>query len=292
MTALRRVAFTALFTGILCFPAAHAEIVPCSARYPRTQAFPIEPSYPDKEWHVALKAWNIRHQWGLKERASFPLRVHDGILLPTIEVAFPKGSANPSNDTLPRGGAGFYATAGFEPGMTAACLRYQVYFPADFDFVKGGKLPGLYGGDAPSGCKDEADLKGFSVRYMWRKKGAGTVYLYAPGKGERCGELVGLGRWHFFPGGWHTLEQEVILNAPGKADGVLRMWLNGWPVLDRREVTYRTADDIFIDGIMFSTFFGGDDASWASTKHQSLFFADFTAYFPRENKKESPISLE
>jgi hypothetical protein len=31
---------------------------------------------------------------------------------------------------------------------------------------------------------------------------------------------------------WHSLRQELTLNRPGYADGVLRMWIDGYPVLD------------------------------------------------------------
>ncbi len=73
---------------------------------------------------------------------------------------------------------------------TNASLEYSVYFPSDFDFVKGGKLPGLYGGhkgcsggnaavewvDALRSSLSDA-FSCFSTRMMWRTGGKGELYL-------------------------------------------------------------------------------------------------------------------
>ena len=78
----------------------------------------------------------------------------------SLKVTYPRGSYSPSH--YPRGGADFYSTPslmewegerkkrdvdkGMLRGANNVTLEYSVYFPSDFDFVKGGKLPGLYGG--------------------------------------------------------------------------------------------------------------------------------------------------
>lgn len=65
-------------------------------------------------------------------------------------------------------------------------MSYSVYFSEDFDFVKGGKLPGLYGGasedEAKSCSGGRQDNRGrcFSARMMWRKEGMGELYNYFP----------------------------------------------------------------------------------------------------------------
>jgi polysaccharide lyase-like protein len=35
---------------------------------------------------------------------------------------------------------------------------------------------------------------------------------------------------------------------------------------------YRVVDNVLVTGLMFSTFFGGHDPSWASPRMQSAFF--------------------
>lgn len=58
-----------------------------------------------------------------------------------------------------------------------AILKYSVFFPAGFEFVKGGKLPGLYGGK--TGCTGgDLAIDCFSTRLMWREAGQGELYLY------------------------------------------------------------------------------------------------------------------
>jgi hypothetical protein len=78
-----------------------------------------------------------------------------------IKVSYPKSSYSPSHK--PKGGADFYSTPllledhPILPDKSLLLSRannitlsYSVYFPEAFDFVKGGKLPGLYGGHEKS----------------------------------------------------------------------------------------------------------------------------------------------
>ena len=56
-----------------------------------------------------------------------------------------------------------------------------VYFDPHFEWVKGGKLPGIAGG--PTGCGGgvNAQSRGcWSVRIMWRRNGDGEAYIYVP----------------------------------------------------------------------------------------------------------------
>ncbi|KAF8172083.1 hypothetical protein BJ912DRAFT_994396, partial [Pholiota molesta] len=74
------------------------------------------------------------------------------------------------------GGADFYAAPLDISDATNVTLQYSVFFPADFDWVLAGKLPGLYGGH--TGCSGgNAARTCFSTRLMWRQEGAGELYL-------------------------------------------------------------------------------------------------------------------
>ncbi len=49
----------------------------------------------------------------------------------------------------------------------AARLEYEVYFPENFPFIKGGKLPGFLGGDSGCGGGVDAAAKGcWSGKYL------------------------------------------------------------------------------------------------------------------------------
>ena len=97
---------------------------------------------------------------------------------PVLQVTYPAGSY--SHDT---GGAQFYALLGNASngtdtggGWGSMLLTYEVAFDADFDWVKGGKLPGLRGGKDEYGCSGGQAANGtncFSSRMMWRTDGDG-----------------------------------------------------------------------------------------------------------------------
>lgn len=199
----------------------------CVAEYPRSP--PLE---------------RPTRQWGTDRLRPLP----EG----EIEVRYPAGGWGAKGS-----GAGFLARLPAPVG--AACLAYRVRFPDGFAFARGGKLPGLFGGSAPAGCRPATD--GFSARLMWREHGAGELYLYHPGMPGPCGSR--LGRWRFTPGRWTTIEQEVVL-----AEGRVRVWIDGRMALDWAGLDLGPR----IDGVIFSSFFGGNDASWASPVDQAARF--------------------
>jgi hypothetical protein len=47
-------------------------------------------------------------------------------------------------------------------------LLCRMKFGPNFDWVRGGKLPGLCGAECQTGCKEVTGLDGFSSRHMWR----------------------------------------------------------------------------------------------------------------------------
>ena len=55
-----------------------------------------------------------------------------------------------------------------------AYLSYRVKFKSGFDFVRGGKLPGLGGGDTPTGSDSANGVDGWTGRLMWRTEFQGT----------------------------------------------------------------------------------------------------------------------
>jgi hypothetical protein len=91
-----------------------------------------------------------------------------------LRLLYPENSINPG--AKPEGGAQFYATPLAMDNANNVSLEYSVFFPVDYDWVLGGKLPGLYGGH--KGCSGGNNaLTCFSTRLMWRPKGMGELYL-------------------------------------------------------------------------------------------------------------------
>ncbi|KAH8929198.1 polysaccharide lyase family 14 protein [Atractiella rhizophila] len=207
-----------------------------------------------------------------------------------IQVLFPQGSVNPGNDHAPIGGAGFYSQPLNLSNAVEVTLSYRVFFPANFSFEKGGKLPGLYGGHPScSGGRDSESC--FSTRLMWRKEGDGELYLYLP-KNDQDPELcqlkpksvcegeyglsLGRGSWRFKTGEWTEVLQKVTLNTPGRRDGSFVVMADGKQVLGFDRVFYRHDDSVRFWGIMFQTFFGGHDPDYASPVNQYAYFDKFT----------------
>ncbi|XGV98298.1 MAG: polysaccharide lyase [Leptolyngbya sp. BL-A-14] len=219
--------------------------------------------------------WHIRKQgdWGWQNTTT----VADPQFSHVLRVRYPDGSASPTVNRktgAPLGGVQFYANLPFAP-QDSLRLSYYVRFSKDFNFVKGGKLPGFFGGTETSGGHTPDGTNGFSTRFMWRREGQGEVYAYLP-TSSKYGTSIGRGQWTFTPGNWHHLEQQVDLNQPQKNNGRVQVWLDGKKVLDQNSLQFRTTEALKIEGIFFSTFFGGNDPSWATPKEVTIDFANFS----------------
>jgi hypothetical protein len=233
-------------------------------------------------WSSNFERINWVSEWTPKQKGSFGLdntTVEDDPQSPGgrfLRVRYYKGGASPSASRrvgVKEGGA---QLLGQLPGGATdrAFLRYFVRFPSDFDFVKGGKLPGFYGGTNISGGHIPNGTDGFSTRFMWRTEGQGEVYVYMPSS-TKFGTSLGRGSFRFTPGKWHCVEQELSLNTPGQADGQVRVWLDSEAVFEQQQLFFRSVPDLRIEGVFFSTFFGGGDPSWAPPRDTHADFAAF-----------------
>lgn len=233
-------------------------------------------------WSSTFDRINWVPEWTPKEKGSFGLdntSVEDDRHSPGgrfLRVRYYKGGASPSASRrvgVKEGGA---QLLGQLPGGSSdrLFLRYFVRFPSDFDFVKGGKLPGFYGGTNISGGNIPNGSDGFSTRFMWRSEGQGEVYAYLPSS-TKFGTSLGRGSFRFVPGKWHCIEQELNLNTPGQPDGQVRVWLDSEPVFEQAQLFFRSVGELRIEGVFFSTFFGGGDPSWAPPRDTHADFAAF-----------------
>lgn len=254
-----------------------------------TVAEPSLSALPDRStkqtilWAGKLDKNTWQKQWGVQDKGSWGLENLTVIPDPEkkfaqiMRVRFPKGSASPAasrKEDAPLGGTQFYADLKL-PAQNALRLSYYVRFSKDFDFVKGGKLPGLYGGTGNSGGDIPDGTDGFSTRFMWRRHGDGEVYAYLPNS-KKYGTSIGRGDWQFQRGVWHHIEQEVVLNQPNQRNGQIRVWFDDKSVLLKRGLSFRSVDSLKLDGLFFSTFFGGNDTSWATPKDVFIDFAEFS----------------
>ncbi|MFN0117598.1 MAG: polysaccharide lyase [Elusimicrobiota bacterium] len=233
---------------------------------------------PGDGFKDSLKPFEITDDWK-KSLSVDPKRAFDGkenvkvIADPrdpnskVLEIKYPKGSVDPSfaeKKKGPMGGTVFYMQV---PEADQMYLTYEVEFQEGFDFVKGGKLPGLFGGKTASGGQRAPNS--FSTRLHWRANGEGELYLYVfdpDSKEKSYGKSIGRGSWTFKPGQKYKIEQIVTLNTVGKKDGKVEVFVDGKKVVVEEGIEFRTDKEAKISHILFSTFFGGDDETWASKK--------------------------
>ncbi|KAF0814063.1 Chitodextrinase [Andreprevotia sp. IGB-42] len=163
-------------------------------------------------------------------------------------------------------------------------LQYKLRFDNAFNWVKGGKLPGLGGGDTPTGCIANGTFDGFTTRMMWRENGVAFSYQYYPGKKEECGDYYAVAT-RFKPGVWYTLTQQVIINDAGASNGEFRQWVDGVLVLQQSGLLFRNAAAVGVSAIKMDTFFGGSSTDWAPATDQYAYFDDFRV------STSSPLAL-
>ncbi|KAG6866365.1 hypothetical protein C0991_005286 [Blastosporella zonata] len=198
---------------------------------------------------------------------------------PVLQTTYPQGSY--SSDT---GGAQFYnlwnATAG--SNFQTMMVTYEVAFDNFFDWVKGGKLPGLRGSTKSNlgGCsggkeKESTTSSCFSTRLMWRKSGSGEIYASIPTTNNLCSQTgvscasdatsLQRGSFGFVSGQWSRITLLIRLNdPPNVANGNIQLFYNDLSAIDQQGLQLRTNSGVYLNGFYFSTFFGGSDTSWAT----------------------------
>lgn len=202
---------------------------------------------------------------------------YDANNLPYVRVFFPAGSYDPGSMKRlgkPIGGFGQRLPTFLRNG-DCAHLTYYVRFAPDFPFVKGGKLPGLAGGTGNTGGRIPTGYDGFSARLMWRSNGQGEVYAYLPAS-KNWGTSLGRGSWTFKRGEWTKIEEILNLYQAGLSKDTLKILINDILVYSADNLSFRNTDTLEIDKILFETFFGGNDPSWAPTENTYIDFAEMS----------------
>lgn len=205
-----------------------------------------------------------------------------------LRIIYPKGSFN--NNT---GGAQFYTLWNSSTPFQSMLVSYELAFETDFDWVKGGKLPGIRGGPSTTGCSGGEEPNGtdcFSARLMWRKDGLGEVYAYVPTSDGLCnddditcnddfGVSIDRGAFSFPSGQWSRVTLLVQMNdPPSSSNGYAALYFNDILAISQKGIQFRTDDEVNPGGLFFSTFFGGGDSSWASTADTHTYFRNIQMF--------------
>jgi hypothetical protein len=161
-------------------------------------------------------------------------------------------------------------------------LSYKLFVPSDFDFVKGGKLPGLAGGKGNMGGEVPTGHDGWSVRFMFKEQGYLCAYLYYPDMPQQYGQKKFLtieGRCFRIPRNqWIEIGLKVSLNSAGQKNGRVECYIDDVLMLKEEGLVFRYVETLFVDHLLFSSFFGGADLSYAPVQNCALYFKDFKVF--------------
>jgi hypothetical protein len=241
---------------------------PCSERYANSMAFQLE------------RDGNTMTTTDIQSRVG----AHDDGLIENVDVVKPRDSRIPAalrvslRNTQPasggapagRGGMSFPWNPRAVQNQAAVCLSYNLFFHGDLDFYSGGTLPGIRGADHTQQSQD-----GFSANLGWRQEGHPGASLALTANGDTQRVRVDGDNHALTRGRWLKVDQEVILNAPGQDNGVLRIWLDGSLAIERTDVVYRTKPEVTIAGVAADVFYGRDDTATLAPVDTKIWVSPF-----------------
>ncbi|KAK9765872.1 hypothetical protein K7432_005456 [Basidiobolus ranarum] len=248
-----------------------------TAKYEMSMTWKMDPDTPDT-WRLDGHPDSLKRFHVVQDPIS---SVPDDKI---FQVEYPKWRYSPagSHDS---GGVHFYTNPFGSRMFKKAILTYEVGFPSNFDWVEGGKLPGIFGGDPSDGCSGGRQSDGkhcFSTRLMWRANGVGEIYNYIPPQGDGfceqqnivCDDAYGisLGRNFKFSRSWNQIHLFVQMNDIDQNNGSVELYLNHTLVYKSDTLIYRSSDKLGINSMMFSTFFGGSEPRFATPVDTEAYF--------------------
>ena len=164
------------------------------------------------------------------------------------------------------------------PAAKEYTLTYDLRFDKNFEWVYGGKLPGLAPSNVSAGCAARVD-DAWSARLMWRGNGKLQQYLYSQDK-TGCGEEVFADDFTLQKGRWYKVAVYVKVNSSASAkDGQVSLFVDGKEVARRDNLQLRnTSSGGLIEKFLFSSFYGGNDSSWSPSRTTYAYFDNFAVY--------------
>jgi hypothetical protein len=96
---------------------------------------------------------------------------------------------------------------------------------------------------------------------MWREDGRIIPYVYHAGMTDKYGDTFGETLGYFTDAKEHIIKYYAVLNNGLNADGILKIYLDGVQVFDKRDLLYRR-DQSLIDTAHLAIFAGGSTVDW------------------------------
>lgn len=251
--AIYHLAFNAagIFTGLIvvgyiAYSLFHTNVEPaCTQTYPAPLRFSLTSANGEPLSPIQLQARAGMREWGMSENATVvpEAGVPGGAAL-QVQLA---GSAAEETGARAANGVSFRWSP---PGIgkaRSACLSYRVWLPEDFAFEDGGILPGLFGGVPAAEAAEASDATRFGTRAAWGHDGTAGLEVAQAGISPF---RVRQRDFALQQGRWIRIEQEIVLNTPGKADGHARLWVDGSSKADAAKLTFRRDETEAIAGVL------------------------------------------
>ena len=221
----------------------------CSGRYNKVVNFGLE-----RQGQLLtasdIQSTAVGRDFGVMDNYSARM-LKDGPAKAALGVRIAAGTAQPNNPNLPAGGLSFpWIPRVIPANASAACLGYNIFLPADFEFDAGGTLPGISGRRA-----DGVDR--FDTYVEWGSNGEVNQFvLQTSTKGTEHLRTSALSAAALPRGRWVRIDQEVVMNQAGAFDGIMRLWVDGALRSEHKQTEYRTVAEVSIEGVAADVYFG------------------------------------
>ena len=157
-------------------------------------------------------------------------------------------------------------------------LNYRMRFGAEFEWTRGGKLPGMASGGSQFTGGTKPDGTGWSARLMWRPNGKLVAYVYHMDQTGKFGDDFSTNqesRFQLQPETWYQITQRIRINSDSNDDGEIQIWVDGRQVLDHRDIQYRSGPNGKIDSLLISAFYGGSTDRFRPKDDHEILFDNF-----------------
>ena len=235
----------------------------CEQRYMNGVRFSFARQSGDPLTAAELQGKLAGLDWGLNENVHMR-KIEQGPAPVVLEIDLktPHIAGSEAIDTG-RSGMGFVWQPRSLQTASAGCLSYNVWVPQDFSYGRGGVLPGLSGEEkvvAATDNSEERQSKPFATRIRWNADG--TLAVVPITQDWNKGKVVPLADLKLERGRWTRIDQEVILNTAGEADGGLRVWVNGVLGIEVGDMIYRGDAQQKMNAVNVDIHFADDELKW------------------------------
>lgn len=211
---------------------------PCSTRYPAPTRFALHANGGEPLTQIELQARAGLQEWGVIDNATV-VRAPQAPAGAALQVKLAMLPSGGEGDGRAHNGIDFRWAVPGVAAASGACLSYSVWLPEGFAFNRGGVLPGIVGAKP-------GETSGFGTRLQWSLDGAGEFAVAAVGSGFRPISQAAI---PLAQGRWMSIEQELVLNAPGQVNGLARLWIDGKLKSEDTTVQFRADDAAKLTGV-------------------------------------------